>query len=1203
MDQEGSSLTKSIFGPVFEMEEVEEEEEGEFEDTGDRYDKLKKHFSAEELKSRFLTEEDDHIREVDIAERVFTKHGDRTISQDELAREAAWILNHLFSRSYQKDAAKTISPEKLSQVQPLIMFILRSIYIDKFDIPYIAKYLKENWVDLINQDELWTIWELDEKWAKLQAKKQVVKSLYDSSSASIPDLYKDILREASSVEEVKDLSLHFQLHYQDEEATEGLKRPIKRDLYTIAKKSQDIVELAKQIAISSYEYAHNLKSGITLHSVNDPDLDPETFAQNNITRQFNTPSSLLKAIKHIHAYEISREPHVRSVLRECYERNATISTNPTTKGQTAGIFRGSVLRNLRNVSLQSFAESDEKYLELMKVLRAKDDGLLNIEVNVSNEYLDLVLDPESHYHSDKLNEVAAAWNKIRTQIIDEVKTLLNQDLSEYVLDYHRKIGIRIIGKNCSEYLYKLLMSGPYESKFEGSDKQFDRNQEKIDTNFQYFAPKGISQLKNPPTITKHSVLACTPGKTKDEPIVFAFLDSNGNVQETVLWRFPPYVSKRARAPVGKSDTNPIPDNEKNDQQLKQEKMLLFNINKFKPDVLAIAASGKDCRTVFRIVDDVQEKLPEELRLRMQFVKDEVSTLFENSDLANSELKEIAPVIRRAISLGRYLNDPITEISRLVNYKDDILFLKMHPLQNMIRKSQLKNWIEQSFIRAVNEIGVDLNRIITHKHLQGPLQFISGLGPRKADQLLKHLIARGELHSREELKEVFGINVFNNCAGFLRIVSTKNIEDEEISFIPLDNTRIHPTDYNLARKICIDALDFEGDDEDDEVFYENLRKLMSMYNEKGEWIGEDQDKLEELDLELYAKNLDEFGYGKKLVILKDIKDELKCPFKNPRRKYIPMNEKEIFYSSLNETEEHFTEGNLVYLNISDVTNSKVFGYLDNGLKAFIIASNLPKQSKYLNQDYSIDQSIEAIVKKIDFTNYLIELSAKESDLKKYSQNDSNEFKTQKDKKQKRFIKRNIDHPLFKNFNNEESLEYFKDKPVGECIIRPSSKGTSTLALSYKWYGGSIVNIEIREKKKISPLSLGEELWVKNQKFTDLDELHYYVVQLVLEKAAQISMHEKFKDYSRNQIYESLLREKSKNPAINPYCIGFHEKFPGKFFIFYIPGKSSVLYEPFTVTANGYHFLDQVFSSPTQLINHFKKHFKDLPSFKKKQSANH
>ena len=77
-------------------------------------------------------------------------------------------------------------------------------------------------------------------------------------------------------------------------------------------------------------------------------------------------------------------------------------------------------------------------------------------------------------------------------------------------------------------------------------------------------------------------------------------------------------------------------------------------------------------------------------------------------------------------------------------------------------------LEEVNIRIVNKIGVDLNLVLDHEHLQCVLQFISGLGPRMAKRLLgktkalgKKLTTRGELLKENLLpfKVYFSSNPF------------------------------------------------------------------------------------------------------------------------------------------------------------------------------------------------------------------------------------------------------------------------------------------------------------------------------------------------------------------------------------------------------------------------------------------------------------
>mmetsp|Transcript_9073 Transcript_9073/g.33463 ORF Transcript_9073/g.33463 Transcript_9073/m.33463 type:complete len:1362 (-) Transcript_9073:4213-8298(-) len=1193
VEQGGNSLAANIFGEEHPMEMHDEgayiDETEEFYGEAvpeDKYNRLKKLFSLEALKSKYMTEGDDEIRETDIPERFQLRQGGRTVVTDELNREASWMLRQLYS-----DLIPVHNPQddQYIQLHSQIVYVLKQIHMEHCDIPYITQYLKEYWSDRLTEDDLWKIYETDDKWFKLQDKKGVVRKLYDTSSTSVPQVYKDMLREASTMEEIKDLSQHFQLHYTSQNDMDILstdaKKPVKRDQYTVAQKTPGFPELAKRMALSAHDYAHNLKSGIMLHFVEDPELMPEEMASTYTNRQFSTPGIVLKFVRHIHAFEISKEPFVRSVVRRCFEQYAEISTELTPKGRTAGAFKESSSKNLKNVSLQAFRASDEQHVEFMRIMKAKRDGLLKVDIRVPADQLDLALDPNANYHSDKTNDVAAAWNKQRTQIIEEVKSLLKKEMTDFVLDQYLKQGTGIVGKQVLNRAQKLLLRGPYTPTSEQNG----------------VVPEGHKDL------TKYSVVACAPGRTEDEPTAFVFLDPNGEIQETILWRFPPYMSREVRTgQVGDGNGDLRNDPPKTEQQLVQEKTLIFNIKRHNPDVIAVGASGLNCRKIYRVIEEIQKRISEENRVRMEFVPDEVARMYENSELASQEFKEIPSVVRRAISLGRYLNDPLSEIARLFNQEGDLFYMKIHPLQDMLRRSQLSRWIEQAFIRVVGQVGVDLNRAAMHRHLQSTLQFVSGLGPRKADALIKAVISRGELHTREDLKDAVEEHIFKNCSGFLRIQSTKNVEDEAAHFKPLDSTRVHPSSYQLAQKICLDALDADQDDE--EEMDEQITSLMNMYDDDGNWVGavpgsEEPDKLEDLDLDLYAQNLEDMGYGKKYITLRDIKEELKCPFKDPRSKFQRMTDKDVFYSATAETPDTFGEDSLVFLTISDVTYSRLFGYLDNGVRGFVVNINLPvNPGERLDQHYSVGQSLEAVVRKADYIAFSVELSAKEDDIERHHIIDPEAIpRLAEEGKTKKLFKRNITHPYFKNFDFKQAQEYLSTKPVGECVIRPSSKGLNHLSLTYKWYGGSVVSVDIKEEKKTTPFSLGDELWVKRQKFDDLDDLHYNLVELVIENADQVIQHPKYFEGSKEDITQRLRDEKKRNPKIIPYCLGLYSKYPGRFFIYYLPGQQTVLYEPIFVSANGFEFLGKPYPSPTKLINHFKKHYRDLPSLRRKQEA--
>ncbi len=103
-----------------------------------------------------------------------------------------------------------------------------------------------------------------------------------------------------------------------------------------------------------------------------------------------------------------------------------------------------------------------------------------------------------------------------------------------------------------------------------------------------------------------------------------------------------------------------------------------------------------------------------------------------------------------------------------------------------------------FINRVNELGVDINKCLEHSHVTSMLQFVCGLGPRKAAQLVKILKQHDNyLENRTKLVTLcrMGPKVFMNCAGFIKIDTVKLAAEKQDAFVELlDGTRVHPETY-------------------------------------------------------------------------------------------------------------------------------------------------------------------------------------------------------------------------------------------------------------------------------------------------------------------------------------------------------------------------------------------------------------------------
>lgn len=50
-------------------------------------------------------------------------------------------------------------------------------------------------------------------------------------------------------------------------------------------------------------------------------------------------------------------------------------------------------------------------------------------------------------------------------------------------------------------------------------------------------------------------------------------------------------------------------------------------------------------------------------------------------------------------------------------------------------------LERALVNVVNAVGVDINQAVKDVYLQKVLPFVAGLGPRKAEALVKSIIRR------------------------------------------------------------------------------------------------------------------------------------------------------------------------------------------------------------------------------------------------------------------------------------------------------------------------------------------------------------------------------------------------------------------------------------------------------------------------------
>ncbi len=163
-----------------------------------------------------------------------------------------------------------------------------------------------------------------------------------------------------------------------------------------------------------------------------------------------------------------------------------------------------------------------------------------------------------------------------------------------------------------------------------------------------------------------------------------------------------------------------------------------------------------------------------------------ASIYSASDVAREEFPNLDLTVRGAISLGRRLLDPLSELVKV-----DAKSIGVGQYQHDVNQTRLKESLDQSVISCVNRVGIDLNT--TGYHL---LSYISGLGPTIAKNIISYRSELGGFTDKNQLKAVprLGDKAFEQSAGFLRIREADN---------PLDNTGIHPESYHFVDQIAED----------------------------------------------------------------------------------------------------------------------------------------------------------------------------------------------------------------------------------------------------------------------------------------------------------------------------------------------------------------------------------------------------------------
>eukprot|EP01119_Soliformovum_irregulare_P007094 TRINITY_DN1949_c0_g1_i1.p1 TRINITY_DN1949_c0_g1~~TRINITY_DN1949_c0_g1_i1.p1 ORF type:complete len:1550 (+),score=544.67 TRINITY_DN1949_c0_g1_i1:1495-6144(+) len=1118
---------------------------------------LESQFDQATLEELFLTKEDEIIRNEDRPERLQLRFGDRAEpTETELREEADWIYHKCFHNNEEVVG-------KMAAIQSKIMNIVEFLRKDFYEIPFIFRYKKGYFVNDLKMVDLWEIFDWDEKWMHFQARRKTLENLFEK--AGVDEDHKKLLEEANTEIDLQDLMDHFNLYYAEElreaDPTKR-KRAVKRDMYRTCKKA-GIIPMTKNFGLTAYQFGLNLMNASLTYEPTDPPKSPEDIALEFLCGEFGTPESVVRACSYVYAQEIAYEPFVRQTVRTLYNEHVEVSTFPTEKGKSVDAFHPyRLVLRLNKKPVAVFSADRNNPYQFLEILKAEKEGFITVKIEIPEEGEELVMKEMEHlFLSETTSGAGAEWNILKKQVLKDALTVHLYPLFEKELRHRLSEDAKdALSREISQKINGKLLAGPYKPPVEDENEKEDEN------------------IK---------IMACCY-EGPEYPTMVAMLNAEGEVTATLRLGF---VIARS---TSIQDTRPQDDIKK----------LREFVEEHRPHCIAIGAHLEATRLydeVQRIVEDVRKSSRRSPNIHVAYVDTEIPRIFASSQRALKMHPDFPPLLRQAISIGRLLQDPLMEMAGLCSNVKEITSLHLHPLQDMLGEDFLFNSLSRNFQTVVSMTGVDINKAVLYKHASNTLPFVSGLGPRKAMGLINNIYRKGgsRVYNREDLRRYMGDCVWTNCVGFLTI-HERHLVHGGGEIEPLDETIIHPDDYHLVRKMAADAL--ERDPEDEDLI------LMLMEHPRS---------LNEIDLDAFAEELAIKGKPKKRATLMMIKEEIQKPFNDGRNPYRDPSPDELFTLLTGESDATLHKGQLVSARVTNVQSKRgrINVRLDNGLLGFIKQENASDQQLRDLNDLGLEQG-SVLSARIHFVHkenedaFLVELTCRSSDLQDtsfdqqiYNDLRSKDFyflhedytqpKKKKIQKKKPFLNRLIEHPFFQNVTRQQAEEYLKDKPIGEVVIRPGSRGDKWLSITWKFYENNYVNLAIREENKANARSLGKSLFIENERFEDLDEILARYIDPMTMFIQELVSFRNFQKGGKEEIERLLSEKKKQQPKTIPYLISIAEGNTGTFVLSYIPGSTRVRHEYIHVTHEGYRFRQHKATDPEKLVGWFKKHYKDAP----------
>lgn len=216
-------------------------------------------------------------------------------------------------------------------------------------------------------------------------------------------------------------------------------------------------------------------------------------------------------------------------------------------------------------------------------------------------------------------------------------------------------------------------------------------------------------------------------------------------------------------------------------QEKAKKLFEEVLKQIEIEAIAVGngTGGREAEVFLRkVLKELNKDIP------VLLVSEAGASVYSASDVARDEFPDLDLTVRGAISIARRLQDPLAELVKI-----DPKSIGVGQYQHDVSPTTLKKKLDDVVETCVNSVGVDVNTAS-----EKLLQYVSGIGPAVAKNIIQFRKEKGLFKRREDLNKVphFSSKIFEQSAGFLRIRGGE---------VALDATGVHPERYSAVKDMA------------------------------------------------------------------------------------------------------------------------------------------------------------------------------------------------------------------------------------------------------------------------------------------------------------------------------------------------------------------------------------------------------------------